>query len=307
MKQRPLLMLLILGIFLITLINGCVPSKDVEQAVISELKAKYSEVNDYYFSVKITTFDGSSNCIEMYAKKAPPHESNKYKLILDSACEKNSSKMSTIIYDNDVMYLHESNVNTGQLSEVVYKETYSYDIAEKVIGEIFFEGLVNNILSADRISLMSDTFYYAPLGRDVYKINIWNLNEPSVDILVDKETYLIVKMEGEEDGKRGTWEIQDLKINEGIQDSVFIPSEGYPVSERPSQIDEFKQKCETVCESKNQNEYQGKLYYDYCNINMLVPGTRAGILENYVYCWEDPINVECVEITCGPEDVLEED
>lgn len=310
MKTKILICLIILCAFLISGINGCVPSEELEQKVIAELKAKYSKIDDYSMFVKETYIIEETteiNCFEILIKKP-----NKLKRNTNMTCERKSKEGASVIYAGNVFYAHHYHY-PPEPDLQIYKKIYTYDIAKEQMGELFFEDVVKYLFEANaEISLIGKELY-EPLQIKVYHVRIRipkskSEEEVIADIWIDKETYVMVRMESKYGSKKIMWEIQGLKINEGISDFVFEPTPGFPVLEEPEyQRAVFRQSCEYFCRTKSQREIPPgisksgvtEFVYDYCEIfsyDFEVPDRGCGY--GFVKCYEDPVNIECPEIEC---------
>jgi len=299
MKRGAIIGLLLISIFLISGINSCVP-EELDKQVVSALKLKYSNISDYSISIKETE-NKISSCRETFVKKP-----DKIKSLSYSTCEKELNKTSTFIYAGNISLFQEYNPKIDKLASEITRIVYPFNIGKNLIEEFPFESLVENIFRyGNEITLIGEESY-TPLGLTVYHLRIQIPKEQVVaDLWVDKETYMMVKFEGTEQGRLIIYEIEKMEINQGLPDSVFELPVGVPVIEELSQFVLSKQKCENACKNKytacqqnGQGIIEGK-YYTYCEETFGATEIDYNMSRTPPHCWESPLNVQCPEIDCN--------
>jgi len=221
MKRGAIIVLLFISIFLISGINGCQISKEEAAKVITELQAKYSQINDYSMNIKFS-YGEHLACQKLFVKRP-----NKYKSLLDYGCTNNSNNIIATIFVGNLSYEQKTDPKTGTPYPIYNKMIGHFDIGKKMVEQLPLEEMITDILRPDNeITLVGEE-------KNTYHFKIKVPEKEAADLWVDKETYIIVKIISKIDNDIATLEIQDLKINEGISDSEFEPPKDVSVVELP--------------------------------------------------------------------------
>ncbi len=217
-KKKIVFMLILISCIIFT--SGCVNELDAED---TELIAENTELIAVKMQEKENTIEDSSYtlCITTFLEGEKAQE-RKFNIVwkkpnMKKTITKGTENETVMIYDGKIEWFYDPETNVVQ--KIIVPEEYQE-------SDLDYFKLLKDILDEYNVSVLgNDTID----GRTAYLLEAKpkegreesNLLD-EIKIWVDKETWTPLKYEIHQGSQRMEIEIQDLKINTGIQDSEFV-------------------------------------------------------------------------------------
>jgi outer membrane lipoprotein-sorting protein len=214
-KKKIVSMLILIGYIVFT--SGCVSEPDIEdtkliaEEIAAKMREKENSIEDSSYTLCITTYFEGEKTQEsefdiMYKKP------NMKKTIT-----KGTENESVMIYDGKIEWLYDPETNIVQ--KIIVPEEYQeleidyFKLFNDILNEYNVSVLGNDKIDG-RIAYLLEAKPKEAGGEDhlINEIKIW----------VDEETWIPLKYEIYQGTQRMEIEIQNLKINTGVQDSEFV-------------------------------------------------------------------------------------